>query len=450
MGEPLSLLVDPEGTVRETGRPMKRFPAGSEYAPPAPPKLANPLTITFPEFLRLQRSFESLSFEEFLCRAIWGIDEETAAVLIRKAGADVAPTNISDRRRWEIFFALKSALRDFLKPAYHLQTDPDTGLITDWLPADTDDSGVSINQVFAARSQAGAQDEGRDKTVLEWQKFTSAHAKKVTAAQRALQARKAEAEKAELFKEYADILNINRHQIPRGASQIELANPYAENALVTIRLDPAKSLQENIEWYYKKHRRARAAQSSLVTEEKRLERASALLHNIGETIKDEDIVESSLPLDEWRRELTGLGFRAPQPAATSGKQAEQRRLPYREFTLDSGEIIWVGRSARDNDTLTTRLAAKSDWFFHARQGPGAHVILRQGKSEQPLPSRIVQQVAAIAAFFSEAKHSSLVPVAYTPIKYVRKSRKAPPGTVNLLREETILVEPAPPPGYHKH
>jgi len=448
MGEPLSLLVDPQGMIQETGRPTKRFPVGAEYAPPTPPKLANPLTITFPEFLQLRRSVEAMALDEFLCQKIWGIDEETATVMVRKAGGNAAPAESSDVRLWEVFFALKTAVRDFLNPAYRLQTDPDTGLITDWLPIDQEAAGRSVNQIFAARSQESAQDEGRDKTVLGWRKFTSVQLKKVKAAQKTLVARKAEAEKAELFKEYADILNINRHQISRGASQVELSNPYAENTPVSIKLDPAKSLQENIELYYKKHRRARAAQGSLVTEEQRLERASNLLRNIGEAVKDEDITASSLPIEEWCRELTDLGLRAPRPAAASGKPTEQRRLPYREFTLDSGEIIWVGRSARDNDVLTSRLAAKSDWFFHARQGPGAHVILRQEKNEPPPATAIVQQVAAIAAFFSEAKHSSLVPVAYTPIKYVRKSRKAPPGMVNLLREETIMVEPAPPPRYH--
>jgi predicted ribosome quality control (RQC) complex YloA/Tae2 family protein len=59
--------------------------------------------------------------------------------------------------------------------------------------------------------------------------------------------------------------------------------------------------------------------------------------------------------------------------------------------------------------------------------------------------RAREQAAAIAAYFCKMKTSSLVPVAMTEKRYVRKPRGAPPGTVVLEREKVLFVEPALPP-----
>ena len=68
--------------------------------------------------------------------------------------------------------------------------------------------------------------------------------------------------------------------------------------------------------------------------------------------------------------------------------------------------------------------------------------MSSGKGE---PTRaIVEQAAAIAAHYSKARKSKLVPVAYTEKRYVRKPRGAPAGTAAMMREKVLMVEPALP------
>jgi len=89
--------------------------------------------------------------------------------------------------------------------------------------------------------------------------------------------------------------------------------------------------------------------------------------------------------------------------------SEQAR-PYRQFELEGGYEVWVGRHARENEQLTFHEARKYDYWLHARGVPGAHVILRVPNRNQKPPRRILEMAASIAAYFSEARHSSLVPV----------------------------------------
>ena len=114
--------------------------------------------------------------------------------------------------------------------------------------------------------------------------------------------------------------------------------------------------------------------------------------------------------------------------------------------LSGGWEVRVGRSNSENDELTHRWASQRDLWFHARGAQGSHAVLRVGSGKGEPPREIIEAAAAIAAWFSKARNSSLVPVAYTEKRYVRKPRKAPVGTALMMREKVIMVTPALPEG----
>ena len=108
-------------------------------------------------------------------------------------------------------------------------------------------------------------------------------------------------------------------------------------------------------------------------------------------------------------------------------------------------MILAGKNARSNDELTFKYARASDYFFHTRGYEGAHVILRPNVPKGQHPSREEVRVAAsIAAYFSKAKKQNNVPVSYTQRKYLKKSKKGKIGSVILMREEVVFVEPGLP------
>ena len=112
-----------------------------------------------------------------------------------------------------------------------------------------------------------------------------------------------------------------------------------------------------------------------------------------------------------------------------------------EFRSSSGLRISVGKNNSQNDQLTTRMASRWDIWFHTQKIHGSHVILWTG-GEDP-DARSLQEAAALAAYYSQARESKKVPVDYTPVKYVKKPAGARPGMVVYTTYQTAYVDPDP-------
>ncbi|MEQ8810389.1 MAG: hypothetical protein RIE59_15060, partial [Imperialibacter sp.] len=80
---------------------------------------------------------------------------------------------------------------------------------------------------------------------------------------------------------------------------------------------------------------------------------------------------------------------------------------------------------------------------HAKDVPGSHVVLKW-RAGQNFPKPVIEQAAALAAYYSKRKTDTLCPVIFTPKKWVRKPKGAHPGAVIVEREEVIMVEPGLP------
>jgi predicted ribosome quality control (RQC) complex YloA/Tae2 family protein len=114
--------------------------------------------------------------------------------------------------------------------------------------------------------------------------------------------------------------------------------------------------------------------------------------------------------------------------------------------VDDRWEVWVGRNNKENDELTHRASHSKDIWLHAQGVPGSHVILRTAGKPEQVPRTVLEKAAALAAQNSRARHSELVPVIFTEKRYVRKPRKALPGTAVCLREKSLFVAPGLAPG----
>jgi predicted ribosome quality control (RQC) complex YloA/Tae2 family protein len=228
--------------------------------------------------------------------------------------------------------------------------------------------------------------------------------------------------------------------VPADADRVTLPDLFAgEDAgapSVTIPLDPGRSAVENAQRYYDRARRTRRAREEaegrLLEAEARAREAERLLDLLRR-------VERLPDLEAFRRaEAAALA-----PFAGTDEEGEDR-VPFRRFALPGGYEVWVGRNARQNDLLTFRYARKHDRWLHARGVAGSHAVLRVPNRQAVPPRPVLEGAAAIAAYFSKARGSSLVPVIVAERKHVRKPRGAAPGAVVVEREEVLLVEPGLP------
>jgi predicted ribosome quality control (RQC) complex YloA/Tae2 family protein len=102
--------------------------------------------------------------------------------------------------------------------------------------------------------------------------------------------------------------------------------------------------------------------------------------------------------------------------------------------------VLVGRSARDNDQLTFRVARPNDLWLHAGDYPGSHVIVRNS-SRSEIPHRTIIEAAQLAAKFSQASKDSRVTIHYTQRKFLTKPKGAAAGLVRMSSFRSITVEP---------
>ena len=121
------------------------------------------------------------------------------------------------------------------------------------------------------------------------------------------------------------------------------------------------------------------------------------------------------------------------------KPIKGRAKPYREFESFDGLPILVGKSAKDNDALTLKVAKPDDLWLHARGTPGSHVVVRLDKGIQ-VPHETLRDAATLALWYSDLKKSGKGEVIYTLRKFVKKGKGLKPGAVMVDREKSVWIE----------
>ncbi|HPJ01125.1 MAG TPA: NFACT RNA binding domain-containing protein, partial [Enterococcus sp.] len=135
-----------------------------------------------------------------------------------------------------------------------------------------------------------------------------------------------------------------------------------------------------------------------------------------------------------REELVEQGYLKNRnlKAKKKGKKSQPE-----QFLSSDGTEILVGKNNLQNDQLTLRTARKTDYWLHAKDIPGSHVIIR---SNEPSETTILE-AAEIAAYYSKYRHSAQVPVDFVQVKHIRKPNGAKPGYVIYENQTTYYVTP---------
>ena len=238
---------------------------------------------------------------------------------------------------------------------------------------------------------------------------------------------------ADNFRRWADAIMANLSGIETVEPRLQLPDPTQPQEMIEIPLDTHLSAVENANRYYAKSKSIGKSREQLKNSI-----AEALTHQEKLHQLARDIEQSNDARTLHKIEKKHFG-----DLSAASKRSDGERLPYSEYQIE-GWTVLVGRSARDNDQLTFHVARPHDLWLHAENVRGSHVILRNPHKSDSIPATIIRKAARLAAHFSQAKHSGLVPVVYTFRKYVRKNKKMPPGAVFHQFEKSILVEPGLP------
>lgn len=237
------------------------------------------------------------------------------------------------------------------------------------------------------------------------------------------------AESAERYRELGDLITSHVYAIAPGASAVEVTDFFApDQPTLTLALDPQLTASENAQRYFRKYQKARNGREAL----------DRLLAGAREELAYLEQVAIAV---EQATELADLQEVADEIAAISGQAPAKPRTEAPrplELTSSDGLAILVGKNNRQNDYVTFKLAHAGDLWLHTQNIPGSHVVIR---ADGEVPERTLHEAAAIAAYYSQARQSSQVPVVVTRRKFVKKPRGAKPGMVVYEQEQTLYVNP---------
>jgi len=248
--------------------------------------------------------------------------------------------------------------------------------------------------------------------------------------EKALQAK----DKFEKYREIADLITANLYKIPKNSSEIELENFYDNNKLIKITLDTRLSANDNAQKYYKLYNKGKntlkyAQELSASTKEeiKYLEDIIACL-NFAENLTDLKEIEQEIISQNIIKTKTSI-------------QEKKQNIKLSEYISSENAIILVGKNNKQNEHLL-KIGHSEDIWLHAQNISGGHVLIKKPQNDINITDATLHEAVYLAAWFSQAKNSSNVPVVYTLRKFVKKPAGSKPGFVIFTNEKTLWVNPS--------
>jgi predicted ribosome quality control (RQC) complex YloA/Tae2 family protein len=239
----------------------------------------------------------------------------------------------------------------------------------------------------------------------------------------------------EEHKRLGDLLLANILNAKRAGTRVTLTDYYAEGMpAIEIEVDENQSLQDAAGESFSRYTKAKRAIEEIAA------RLALLDQELKRIEEKREKLERAIASSEISR-LAEFEERKDSPTAGGRKKKATPSIPgVRQYLSSDGYEVLVGRTARDNDQLTFRIARPNDLWLHAGDYPGSHVIVRNS-SRTEIPHRTILEAAQLAAKFSQASKDSKVAIHYTRRKFLSKPKGAAPGLVRMSSFKTVAVEP---------
>jgi predicted ribosome quality control (RQC) complex YloA/Tae2 family protein len=241
---------------------------------------------------------------------------------------------------------------------------------------------------------------------------------------------------AEHWKRLGDLILANLADAVRIDGKVLLVDYFDDAApTIEVEIDENLSLTEAAEKFFRRYTKARNAKSEIA---KRLEEVEAQISGLKSQM--EKIEKASAEHDEdFFDEIAGENV--GQSASKTKAKRNDNFTGARRFVSSDGLEILVGKGSKDNDYLTFRVAKSLDFWLHAADYAGSHVVVRNPNRMENLPPKTLLEAAELAAFYSQGKTQPKAAVNYTQKKFVNKPKGAAVGLVSLSSFKTVLVEP---------
>ena len=265
--------------------------------------------------------------------------------------------------------------------------------------------------------------------------------KKITRQQKllkTLQADLASHADAEQQKRLGDLLLANLSTAKRSRNRVTLIDYFSADApLIEIELEEKVTLPQEAErrfgLYSRSKRAVKQINSRIALAQRELAGLEAQQAELEKLITE----GTATALEKFVSPTSEVG---PRAGVGKPKRKPEKIPGVRRYVSSDGFEILVGRTSRDNDHLTFKVARPNDLWLHAADYGGSHVVVRNA-TRKDVPHRTIIEAAQLAAQFSQARKDPKVDVHYTERKFVSKPRGSAPGLVRMTRFKNITVAP---------
>lgn len=434
------IIIDSLKHVGAAQSSYRAIQPGKPYVAPPPQAGLNLLTAVPADIVQTANAFPAASFLKAFIGATTGIGKATAQELLQ--AADIVPQevrldNASCAALADVIAKLQSRLNaaEQEQPVYALISRTNQVKMILTLPPQLLEQGMharefaninsAINFAMSLKPIHLPQHEQLQKLVTG---EIAKHKKKLAALEQDL----AHAENAEEQRMLADTIMANIYQLRKGQTQAELVNIY-DGESVTVQLSPILSPTENAQAYYKRYNKYKRAQSEVALQITATEEMLQYLASLDSSLLT---ATSKSEIEEIRQEMIAADL--IKVVGKKKKSALQKSQPL-HIRLSEDTDLYIGKNNRQNDYVTFSIGGPRDLWFHTKDIPGSHIILKT-----TLPEAREEDIALaveLAAYFSKAREGSSVPVDCVQRRYVKKPSGSKPGFVIFTNQKTYYATP---------
>lgn len=230
------------------------------------------------------------------------------------------------------------------------------------------------------------------------------------------------------------LLQSNLYKVKKGDTKVIVLDYFNNNEELEINLNPLLDPSSNLKAIFNK---AKKASNAIVEVKKQIDIVLKEIEYLN-TILFQLSIADNKDLEEIKLELSLNGYLK----SNQKYKKKQQKIEFITYKVDD-ILIYVGKNNTQNDYLTHKIASSNDYWFHTKNLPGSHVIVKIPENDPNfiMSEKLIRAAANIAAYYSTGKTSSSVPVDYTKVRYLKKVPGMKGSFVTLQNQKTIYIDP---------
>ena len=421
----------------EDNRYRLSLPNHEYVAPPPITNQMNPTDVTADDIHNLLEQIEKKSTQtrRALTGKILGMSPLIAQEIVFRATGDTN-TKVRDADDVSLFDAFKAVFDPLLNREWQTGIGREDGVVSafspypmesrEWQPMES--MSAAITSYYGSIVGPDAYNEAKKPVQEAVEEAKAKLSAKLNSLKRGLR----DDSELEVLKQSGELILAYQYGIQEG--QTELRAQYEMDAPeLVIKLNPEISALDNAQQYFRKYEKSKSARDDVpqLIQETELE-----LNYIEQLETDLMTAINWVEIDDVIQTLQSRGHWLGKKLKRLGGGGRQGPL---KVVSRDGYVVWIGRNSRQNEQVTFKTANSQDIWLHARDVPGAHVIIRN--DGRRIKDELIAEAAAVAAFYSKKRTDGNVLVDYTRVKYVNAIKGAGPGMVTYRNEQTITIEP---------